>query len=124
MIREIDRYYYEIDEPARSCLLALRSIILEQDPEVVETRKWSSPCFTFRKRMFCFLSTYKKSGDPYLLFVEGIRLTHPSLEAGNRKRMKILRVDPEKDLPLRTIQSILKDALDLYRNGVIKTITI
>ena len=46
MIREIDRYYNDKDEPG---------IILEQDEEVAETRKWGMPCFTFRKKMFCFL---------------------------------------------------------------------
>jgi predicted RNA binding protein YcfA (HicA-like mRNA interferase family) len=31
--------------------------------------------------------------------------------------MKILRVDPKKDLPIRTIENILKMALVLYSSG-------
>ena len=120
MIREIDRYYDDNDEPAQSCLLALRSIILEQDEEVAETRKWGMPCFTFRKKMFCFLWVDKLTEEPYILMVEGDKLDHPKLEKGNRTRMKILPIDPNRDLPVEIIHSILNDALDLYRQEIIK----
>ncbi len=70
--------------------------------------------------MFCYLWTDKKTDEPYLLMVEGNSLDHPALEKGSRSRMKILRVDPEKNLPIKTINAILQKALDLYRTGVIK----
>lgn len=78
------------------------------------------PCFCYKKKMFCYLWTDKKSDEPYILMVEGKHLHHPQLEEGNRSRMKIFRVNPAKDLPVDTIQSILNDALDLYKNGTIK----
>lgn len=115
-----ENYYLDQPEPNRSCLLALRKIILEMDEAVTETRKWGMPCFCYRKKMFCYLWTDKKTGEPYILFVEGKHLDHPKLEQGNRARMEILRVDPNKDLPLRTIELLLCQALDLYRNGTIK----
>jgi hypothetical protein len=34
--------------------------------------------------------------------------------------MKIFRINPKKDLPLDTIELILNDALNLYKNGTIK----
>ena len=120
MISELDSYYYNKEEPNGSCLLALRSIILELDSNVTETRKWGMPCFCYRKKMFCYLWTDKKTDEPYMLMVEGKHLDHPDLETGNRSRMKIFRVDPYKDLPISTIQFILNQALDLYRNGTIK----
>ncbi len=70
--------------------------------------------------MFCYLWTDKKTGNPYLLMVEGNYLHHPELEAGNRSRMKIFQVSPSADLPIDTIHRILNDALDLYRNGTVK----
>lgn len=120
MIREVDKYYLDKEEPNKSCLLALRSIILEQDANVTETRKWGMPCFCYRKKMFCYLWTDKKTDQPYILFVEGKHLDHPKLEIGKRSRMKIFRVDPDKDLPLQTIKLLLNNALDLYRKGKIK----
>lgn len=120
MIREVDRYYFNKEEPNKSCLLALRKIILEQDPDISETRKWGMPCFCYKKKMFCYLWTDKSTGEPYMLMVEGKHLIHPELEAGKRSRMKIFRVDPNKDLPLDTIENILQTSLDLYRKGIVK----
>jgi len=120
MIREIEKYYLDKQEPNRSCLLALRSIILKQDAHITETQKYGMPCFCYRKKMFCYLWTDKKTDEPYILFVEGKQLNHPGLEQGNRSRMKIFRTNPNKDLPIDTIKLLLKDALDLYKNGTIK----
>ena len=119
MIQELDDYYLSREEPNRSCLLALRSIILEQDAQVTETMKWGMPCFCYKKKMFCYLWIDKKTDKPYILMVEGKYLDHPALEEGPRSRMKIFRVDPNRDLPLDIITSLLNNALDLYRNGTI-----
>lgn len=115
-----DNFYLSQKEPNQSCLLALRNIILKQDANVTETTKYGMPCFCYKKKMFCYLWTDKKTNKPYILMVEGKHLEHPKLEAGNRSRMKIFRVDPHKDFPLDTIQTILNQALNLYRNGIIK----
>lgn len=116
-------FYLKKEEPAKSCLLVLRDIILKQDERVTETRKYGMPCFCYQKKMFCFLWTDKKSTEPYILFVEGKHLDHSELETGNRTRTKILRVNPHIDLPINIIERLLSDALDLYRNGTIKTKT-
>lgn len=113
---ETDKYYLDEQEPNKSCLLSLRKIILEQDEAVSETRKYGMPCFCYQKKTFCYLWTDKKTDKPYILFVEGKHLEHPQLEKGNRSRMKIFRVEPSKDLPLRTIELLLNKALDVYRN--------
>lgn len=119
-MNEIENYYLNIDEPNRSCLLALRRIILEQDKDVTETKKWGMPCFCYKKRMFCYLWVDKKADVPYILMVEGKFLNDVELETGNRSRMKIFKVNPNHDLPVSTIKLILSQALDLYRNGTIK----
>ena len=115
----ISNFYLNKNESVKGCLLALRDIILQQDPNVSETVKWGMPCFCYRKKMFCFLWTDQKTGSPYLLMVEGKYLHHPELEAGSRSRMKIFRIDEEQDLPIDTIDQLLNDALNLYRSGTI-----
>ncbi|NEU08180.1 DUF1801 domain-containing protein [Flavihumibacter sp. R14] len=119
-MREVDNYYLSNQEPNKSCLLALRSIILSQDTSITETQKWGMPCFCYKKKMFCFLWTDAKTDEPYILMVEGRHLVHPELEAGKRTRMKVFRVNPNNDLPEKTIESILQKALDLYRTGIVK----
>ncbi len=120
MDQEIGNYYLSKDEPNKSCLLALRDIILVQDKNVSETWKYGMPCFCYKKKMFCYLWTDKKTDEPYILMVEGKHLNHPGLEQGKRSRMKIFRINPNIDLPLQTIEQLLNDALDFYRNGTIK----
>ncbi|WP_316821314.1 DUF1801 domain-containing protein [Pedobacter gandavensis] len=119
MLEELQNYYLDQKEPNKSCLLALRSIILEQDRNITETRKYGMPCFCYKKKMVCYLWTDKKTDEPYLLMVEGKHLDHPKLETGDRARMKIFRVNPNQDLPKKTIEGILQKALDLYRHGII-----
>lgn len=117
---DLHNYYLSKKEPTKSCLLALRDIILKQDKWVTETRKYGMPCFCYHKKMFCFLWIDKKTTEPYILFMEGKHLQHSKLEIGNRKRGKILRVNPHIDIPIKTIDLLLNTALDLYRNGIIK----
>ena len=121
MDNNLQNYYLNKEEPNKSCLLALRKIILDQDTNVTETQKYGMPCFCYKQKMFCYLWTDKKTDEPYILMVEGKLLTHRRLEAGDRSRMKIFRVDPNANLPVKTIETILQMALDLYRKGVVKT---
>ena len=118
MVEQLHNYYLNKEEPNKSCLLALRSIILDQDTNITETQKWGMPCFYYKKKMFCYLWIDKKTDEPYILMVEGKYLDHPELEEGDRTRMKIFRVDPSRDLPIKIIENILQKALDLYRKGV------
>ena len=120
MVQKLHNYYLNKEEPNKSCLLALRSIILDQDTNITETQKYGMPCFCYKQKMFCYLWTDKKTHEPYMLMVEGKYLDHPELEEGSRSRMKLFRVNPNKDLPIKTIERILQKALDLYRTGTIK----
>ena len=113
----LDVFYLEKKEPNKSCLLALRTIILGIDKQVTETKKYGMPCFCYNNKMFCYLWVDKKTEEPYILFVEGKYLTHPNLEEGNRSRMKIFRVNPNKDIPVDDIKLLLNDALNLYRKN-------
>ncbi|WP_111707171.1 DUF1801 domain-containing protein [Lutibacter citreus] len=114
-----DNFYLNKEEPNRSCLLALRSIILNMDEHISEVKKYGMPCFCYKKKMFCYLWTDKKTLEPYILFVEGKHLNHPKLETGTRSRMKIFRINATKDIPTNTIKLLLNKALDLYKNGTI-----
>ena len=120
MNSKLESFYFNQQEPNKSCLLALRDIILNQDEYITETIKYGMPCFCYRKKMFCYLWTDKKTNEPYILMVEGKHLNHPLLEIGNRSRMKIFRINPNKDLQIDIIELILNQALDLYRKGIIK----
>jgi hypothetical protein len=110
-----DSFYLDQEEPIKSCVLAMRDLVLNHDPDITETVKYGMPCFCYSGKAFCYLWVDKKTKEPYYLFVEGKHLDHPHLESGNRARMKILRVNAVKDLPLQSIKEVLNQALDLYK---------
>jgi len=118
-MKKNDNFYLNQEEPNKSCLLAMRHIVLYLDAAISETTKYGMPCFCYKHRAFCYLWIAKKSKEPYFLMVEGKHLQHPALEMGERSRMKILRIDAHKDLPITTIHSVLLQALELYTNGSI-----
>lgn len=113
--RPLDQFYLEKQEPNKSCLLALRKIILDQDASMTETIKYGMPCFCYKKKMLCYLWIDKKTTEPYLLMVDGKLLKQPQLMQGTRSRMKILPVNPNLDLPLTLIVDILQSAIKLHR---------
>lgn len=58
MIEQLHDYYLNKEEPNKSCLFALRNIILNQDTNITETQKWGMPCFCYKKKIFCYLLLY------------------------------------------------------------------
>lgn len=121
MIPESDNYYLSKEEPNQGCLLVLRKFILQLDSNINETIKWGIPCFSYKNRMFAFLSIDKKTNHPYILMVEGNRIEHPLLVQGKRAKMKVFHVDPNKDIDIESLNIILANAISFYETGIIKT---
>jgi hypothetical protein len=101
-------------------MLAMRDIILSLDKDVTNEMKYGMPFFSYKKKMFCYLWVHKKLLVPYLGIVEGKRFDDPELIQDKRSRMKIMMLDPQRDLKVRKIKRLLTEVLDLYRKGVIK----
>jgi hypothetical protein len=115
MLRDIDNYFLQKDEPVKSCLLFLRDHILNLDPNITEAWKYRMPFYCYKGKMFCYLWVHKKNGLPYIGIVEGKKLAHPELILEKRARMTILLIDPTQDIPVKTIDTILKMAIALYK---------
>ena len=120
MLTQLDNFYLQKNEPVKSCLLALREIILKQDKDISAAWKYGMPFFCYKDKMFCYLWVHKKYLQPYIGIVEGKRFDHPELIIEKRSRMKIMLFEANQGLPIKTIQSILKQAIDLYKTGVVK----
>lgn len=114
MLRPIDQYFLQKEEPVKSCLQFMRAHILSMGEQVTEAWKYGMPFYCINGKMCCYLWVHKKYGQPYIGFVEGNKLDHPDLLTEKRARMKILLLDPEKDLPMKKINTLLKEMLALY----------
>ncbi len=117
---ELENFYLKQDEPTKGTLLALREIILRQDKDIANVWKYGMPFFCYKGKMFCYLWLHKKYKQPYIGIVEGNRFSDSFLIQENRSRMKIMLINPNKDLPIKTIQNILQRAINFYKTGEIK----
>lgn len=113
-MNDIERFFMDQNEPLKGYLLFLRQCILSMDKEITESWKYSMPFYHIRGRRFAFLWIQKKDRWPYIGIVDGNKLEHPALHTGTRKRMKILLLDPGKDVPVKRIRSVLSMVLALY----------
>ncbi|MBC8173788.1 MAG: DUF1801 domain-containing protein [Chitinophagales bacterium] len=114
-MRPIDHYFMQKEEPVKSYLQYLREHILKQDKNIAEAWKYGMPFYCYKGKMFCYLWVHKKYLQPYIGIVEGKRIEHPDLIIEKRARMKILLLDPDKDIPIKKINAILKQTLALYK---------
>lgn len=115
MIRPADNFYLSKEEPIKSCLLALRSVILKYNGNFTEEWKYGMPVFCLNGKMFCYLWVRKKTMLPYLGIVEGRKIDNAKLLQENRSRMKILLINPEEDLPVKTIYEIFGQLIPFYQ---------
>jgi hypothetical protein len=113
VLRDIDQYFLQKDEPTKSCLLFLREFILAHNSGITEAWKYRMPFYCYKEKMLCYLWTNKVTGQPYIGFVDGKLMEHPDLMIEKRSRMKIMMVDPLKDMPVDTLTKLLTAALSL-----------
>lgn len=115
MLRQIDHFFLQKDEPVKGYLFFLRSYILAFDDRVSESWKYKMPFYCYNGKMFCYLWVNKKAGWPYIGFVDGNNMEHPSLIAEKRARMKILPLNPFHDVPLETVNELLLASILLIK---------
>ena len=114
MLQAIHNIFIQKDEPVQSCLFAMHQIALQYDAEMGEDLKYGMPLVTYKGKPFCYLWTDKKTKQPYYLMVNGDKITHPGLEQGDRKRMKILPINPHEDVCVETVYAVFDMAIALY----------
>ena len=115
-MKEMDTFFFEQEEPVKSCLWALRSIIQNYHPEFEPRWYYRLPCFMYKKQVFCYLWIDKKTQFPYIAIGKGVHIDHPDLIQGNRTFTKLLMIDPNEDIPIKKIHSIFDMAMELYQN--------
>ncbi|RYE00419.1 MAG: DUF1801 domain-containing protein [Sphingobacteriales bacterium] len=112
-------FYERQNEPVRSCMLAVRALILAQDDAITTGLKYGMLFFSYKGKMFCYLWFHKKFRQTYIGFVEGHRFDEPGLLQEKRSRIKIFLLDMNKDLPKGEIEPLLQKALSFYKSGMI-----
>ena len=104
----INQFFLGQEEPQRACFMALRQIILNWNPLISEEWKYKLPFYYYNGKPFCYLWKDKKTSNPYIGMVRASGIDHPNLDQGNRKRMKVYQVNPNKDIEVTDIYEIFE----------------
>ncbi len=112
-INSHDSYYLTLNEPDKSCLLAVKDIILSVDAHITTDLKYGMPFFCYQEKMLCYVWKDKSTPFPYIGFVDGQLMNSPYLSSGTRKRMAVLPIDPNSDIPLSLIQELIQKAIQI-----------
>ncbi len=115
MIRDSDNYFLQQEEPVKSCLFFLRDYILSYEKGISEGWQYRMPFYFYNGKRFCYLWIQKKNQLPYVGIVDGKLIDHPDLIQEERTRMKIFLIDPLKDVPIKTLRSVLHAALKIQK---------
>ena len=113
-MKALDNFYFDKEEPVKSCLVALKSIITNYNSALEERWYYRLPCFMYKGQIFCYLWVDKKTQFPYIAIGKGVKIDHPDLIQGNRTFTKLLMIDPNKDIPIEKIIVIFDMAMKLY----------
>ena len=114
MNQKIEHFYFDRAEPLRSCLLAIRDVTLAFDEQITEGIKYGLPFFLYKNKNFAYIWFDKKTGQPYIGITKGSKIDHPLLFAGSRNTIKVIPIEPEKDLPIDEIYEIYGLAKALF----------
>lgn len=108
----LDNYYEKHDLATKECLLALKSIVLSVDENIVHTRKYQIPFFCFNKFNLGFLWVNKKK--ILLGFVEDKKIL--SLPTKGRRKDKVwtMEISPFKDIPVNVIKLNFSELIKRY----------
>ena len=79
---EVDAWLDRYDNPMKAVVLRAREVILDADPRIGETIKWSTPTFLYKGNLASFQPRAKQFAS--LLFHTGASIPgeHPILEGG------------------------------------------
>ncbi len=110
----LERYYEKLEPELREIFFSLRYYILNFDVNISEHLKYGAPFFYYKKKQFCYLYKHKKTKIPYIGIVKGDQIEHEALFQGERKKMKILELNPKEDLPFDKIEEVLHLLIELY----------
>lgn len=107
MLSDLENFYITQPEPRKSVFMLLRKHIPTLHEGITPEWKYKLPFFYLNGKMFCYLWYDKKTGAPYIGVCDGKWIDHPALEMQDRKRMKILRIDPDQDIDVAVIDEVL-----------------
>jgi hypothetical protein len=101
MVTTLESYYLSKPEPYQSCLLALRDIILQTNPDICHERKFQIPFFTYKQKKLGYLWL---NGKKLMVgFCLDKSLQEVTTGVKPKDQYESIQVDPNEDIPVEII---------------------
>lgn len=108
-------WFDALPAPQKKPLTALRALVLASDSGMVETLKWSQPCYSLNK-LVCYLQQAKSHVT--LGFQQGAQLADPhGLLEGTGRMMRHLKIPLDSDINEPQVLALLACAIELDRQS-------
>ncbi|HXB39537.1 MAG TPA: hypothetical protein VNZ49_03285 [Bacteroidia bacterium] len=100
-------------------MLFLRRHLLSYDKNIIESFKYMTISYDYKDKMICFL--HLKNDYVYLCFANTKKLkAHPKLLAEGRKKYKSFKCFIHKNIDVKSLDIILKNACEIIDNKLNK----
>jgi len=100
--KTLEEYYLSKPEPYQSCLLALRNIILNNNPAILHVRKYQIPFFTYKDKKLGYLWLNGKKLVLGFCMDRNLQLNiNPDVKP--KDKYESIQIDPNADLPVDLI---------------------
>jgi hypothetical protein len=109
---DADAWFKGVPVEQQVVLRALRELVMSLGSGVVEEIKWSRPCYSTSRGLFCYLHSTK--GHATLGFQRGAELKDPEhLLEGTGKDMRHVKIKGESMSNKKALLALLKQAVAL-----------
>lgn len=114
VLTALEYYYEKQDIPTRECLLALKAIILSLHKNIVHTRKFQIPFFTYNDFSLGFLWVHRKK--ILVGFIEDKKLFSATAPGRKKNKMSTIEIDPAADIPVDVIKHNMLALIQKYND--------
>ncbi len=109
---ELDHWFAAAPPAQQSILAKLRRLVQASAPGVIEEFKWSRPCYSTSRGLFCYLQSAKNHVT--LGFQKGAMLDDPlGLLEGSGKELRNTKFRAVADIDERAVRALLEQAAQL-----------
>jgi hypothetical protein len=111
-VNPLESYYDKQNDETKACLLALKSIIMSVDPQIVHFRKYQIPFFRYKNFGISFLWINKKK--IILSFVVDKKAMPQEKMKRQKDGVSTLEINPLEDIPIDQIKHSIKELIRKY----------
>ena len=107
---ECNMWFANLPDAQREQLVELRRLVMSLGEGVVEEFKWSRPCYSNEKGIFCYFHSTKKHAT--LGFEKGTSLADPALLLeGEGKNMRHVKLKQGANVSSKELLALLRQAI-------------